>query len=73
MAADSGLLTILILLNLSATFDTISPSILLNRLISAGFTQTLLDWFKSYLSGRTEFIQLKSFTTQPNSITTGVP
>lgn len=34
MAADSGLLTILILLDLSAAFDTISHTILINRLAS---------------------------------------
>ncbi len=38
MAADSGLLSILILLDLTAAFDTISHSILLERLISIGIT-----------------------------------
>ncbi|KAF7646155.1 hypothetical protein LDENG_00192380, partial [Lucifuga dentata] len=36
LAVDSGLLTILILLDLSATFDTISHSLLLLRLASIG-------------------------------------
>ncbi|XP_058247456.1 uncharacterized protein LOC131354152 [Hemibagrus wyckioides] len=43
MAADSGSVTILILLDLSAAFDTISHTILLNRLISVGITNTPLD------------------------------
>ncbi len=38
MAANSGLLSILILLDLTAAFDTISHSILLERLISIGIT-----------------------------------
>ncbi len=73
MAADSGLLTILILLDLSAAFDTICHLTLLKRLFSIGITHTPLDWFKSYLSGRTQFIQLKSFTSQPSPVTSGVP
>lgn len=73
MAADSGLLTILILLDLTAAFDTISHTILLNRLSSIGITRTPLDWFHSYLSGRTQFIQLKSFRSQPFPVTSGVP
>uniref|UniRef100_A0A8C4S9R2 Reverse transcriptase domain-containing protein n=1 Tax=Erpetoichthys calabaricus TaxID=27687 RepID=A0A8C4S9R2_ERPCA len=73
MAADSGLITILILLDLSAAFDTICHTTLLNRLSSIGITHTPLDWFRSYLSGRTQFVQLKTFTSQPTAVTSGVP
>uniref|UniRef100_A0A669BMF3 Reverse transcriptase domain-containing protein n=1 Tax=Oreochromis niloticus TaxID=8128 RepID=A0A669BMF3_ORENI len=73
MAADSGLLSILILLDLRAAFNTISHSILLSRLASIGLSHTPLAWFKSYLSDRTQFIQLKFFTSQPFPLTTGVP
>ena len=72
MAADSGLLSILILLDLSAAFDTISHTTLLDRLASIGISDTRLDWFKSYLSGRTQFIQLKTFTSQPSPVSSGV-
>ncbi|CAJ1078312.1 putative RNA-directed DNA polymerase from transposon X-element [Xyrichtys novacula] len=65
MAADSGLISILILLDLSVAFDTISHPILLHRLSSIGISHTPLLWFHSYLTGRTQFIQLKSFTSQP--------
>uniref|UniRef100_A0A3B3C819 Reverse transcriptase domain-containing protein n=1 Tax=Oryzias melastigma TaxID=30732 RepID=A0A3B3C819_ORYME len=73
LAADSGLITILILLDLSAAFDTISHSILLHRLSSLGITSTPLRWFQSYFSDRTQFIQLKSFRSQSSSVSTGVP
>ncbi|KAK7124121.1 hypothetical protein R3I93_022282 [Phoxinus phoxinus] len=72
-ASDSGLLSILLLLDLSAAFDTISHTILLDRLSSIGITSTPLNWFHSYLSGRTQFIQLKSFTSHSVPVTTGVP
>ena len=40
LAADSGLLTILIVLDLSVAFDAISNAILLNRLISSGISHS---------------------------------
>uniref|UniRef100_A0A3B3D715 Reverse transcriptase domain-containing protein n=1 Tax=Oryzias melastigma TaxID=30732 RepID=A0A3B3D715_ORYME len=71
LAADSGLITILILLDLSAAFDTISHSILLHRLSSLCITSNPLRWFQSYFSHF--FIQLKSFRSQSSSVSTGVP
>ncbi|KAM4609866.1 TBC1 domain family member 25 [Polymixia lowei] len=73
VAADSGLLTILILLDLTAAFDTISHHTLLDRLASIGITGTPLTWFRSYLSGRTHFVQLKHFKSQSLPVTIGVP
>uniref|UniRef100_A0A3B3CVM8 Reverse transcriptase domain-containing protein n=1 Tax=Oryzias melastigma TaxID=30732 RepID=A0A3B3CVM8_ORYME len=73
LAADSGLLTILILLDLSSAFDTISHSILLHRLSSLGIASTPLRWLQSYFSGRTQFIQLKSFKSQPSTVSSGIP
>ncbi len=43
-AADSGQLTLLVLLDLSAAFDTVSHNILLDRLASLGITGTCLSW-----------------------------
>jgi len=68
----TGLLSILLLLDLSAAFDTISHTILLDRLSSIGITNSPHNWFY-YLSGRTQFIQLKLFTSHSVSATTGVP
>ncbi|XP_038129883.1 uncharacterized protein LOC119775848 [Cyprinodon tularosa] len=73
MASDSGLLTILILLDLSAAFDTICHTTLLSRLSSIGITSTPLDWFISYFSDRTQFIQLKTLKSTPSPVTSGVP
>ena len=55
MASDSGLLSILVLLDLSTAFDTVSHDILLDRLASIGITDIPLAWLKSYLTGCTQF------------------
>uniref|UniRef100_A0A8C6Q775 Reverse transcriptase domain-containing protein n=1 Tax=Nothobranchius furzeri TaxID=105023 RepID=A0A8C6Q775_NOTFU len=73
IAADSGLLSILVLLDLSAAFDTISHSILLHRLSSISIANIPLRWFQSYLSGCTQFITIKSSRSQPSSVSSGVP
>ena len=50
---DNGEVTALILLDLSATFDTVDHSILLSHLKNwFGFEDSCLSWFSSYLNLR---------------------
>lgn len=54
LAVDSGQNVILVLLDMSATFDTVNHVILLTRLHQRfGISDTALNWFKDYLHDRT--------------------
>ena len=55
---DRGDFAALVLLDLSAGFDTVDHDILLRRLqTSFGIHGVALDWFRSYLVGRTQYVR----------------
>ncbi len=69
LAADSGCLSILILLDLSAVFDTVDHSLLLSRLESVfGIKETALNWFKSYLSDHRQFVSMGGHKSKNGSL-----
>ena len=73
-AADKGHTSILALLDLSAAFDTIDHSILLERLSKTfGLSGVVLKWFSSYVSGRTQFIMINNQTSPVFDLNYGVP
>ena len=58
LAVDHGDFAALVLLDLSAAFDTVGHDILLRRLqTSFGIDGVALDWFRSYLVGRTQYVR----------------
>ena len=71
---DDGRVTALTLLDLSAAFDTIDHTILLRRLGNGfGVSGKALDWFKSYLTGRSQRINLGSCVSSISDLSFGVP
>ena len=71
---NNGNLVLLVLLDLSAAFDTINHDLLLNRLnSSAGIQDTALQWFSSYLSDRSQSVLVGSSISNQSSLNCGVP
>ena len=73
-AIDNGNLSLLTMLDLSAAFDTIDHSILLERLqTSFGIDGTPLKWIKSYLSDRQQKVKIDTDYSKEVPIMYGVP
>ena len=73
-AADESKVSIIALLDLSAAFDTIDHSILLERLYkSFGLSGVVLNWFKSYIGNRTQSVIINEFQSPPLKLQYGVP
>ena len=71
---DSGKLSVLVLLDLSAAFDTVDHNILLDRLENwVGLSGIVLKWFRSYLDGRGYYVSIGDHKSEWTSMTCGVP
>ncbi len=65
--------SVLILLDLSAAFDTVNHQILLSTLSSLGITGIPLRWFESYLTGRSFKVAWGGEVSKAHQLATGVP
>ncbi len=65
--------SVLILLDLSAAFDTVNHQILLSTLSSLDITGIPLRWFESYLTGRSFRVAWGGEVSKAHQLVTGVP
>ena len=73
-AIDNQSYIILLLLDLSAAFDTVDHKILLQRLsCSFGINGKALRWLKSYLENRKQVVNVKGATSCSKDLRCGVP
>ena len=71
---DDGNVGLLVLLDLSAAFNTIDHERLLHRLqYECGICGTALFWFQSYLQNRSQRVSIKNITAEPTVLKYGVP
>ena len=62
------------MLDFSSAFDTIDHTILVLRLhTDFGFTDTVLQWFSSYLTDRTHYVSLSNHCSAIAPVHSGVP
>jgi hypothetical protein len=72
-AANRGEVTAVLLLDLSAAFDTIDHKILVDRLTDMGINDGALNWFMKYLEDRTVTIRVDHNDSPPRDLKNGVP
>ena len=72
-AVDNGCVVVLVLLDITAAFDTIDHAILLSRLRHRfGVTGAALDWLRSYLANRKQLVRIGSDNSSP-TVPFGIP
>ena len=72
-AIDDGDFAIGIFLDLSKAFDTLDHGILIAKLEYYGVRGVALDWFKSYLGCRKQYVFLNGESSTMSPVVCGVP
>ena len=62
-----------IFLDLKKVFDTVKHRILIEKLEHYGIRGVVLDWFKSYLENRKQYVTVNGHCSETLNITCGVP
>ena len=71
-AVEKNETTIGVYLDLSKAVDTIDHDILLHTLYYYGFRRIVLDWFRDYLSNRTQYVSYNNNKSDLKTILCGV-
>ncbi len=73
-AMDNQHVTLLVMLDLSAAFDTVNREMLLKKMEhDFGINGTVLNWFRSYIDGRKQGVIVKNTISEEVKVNCGVP
>ncbi len=72
-ALDGGKVGVLVMLDLSAAFDTVDHAQLLDRLHAIGVWGKALSWFRSYLNERHQQVVIEGSRSSGAGLSCGVP
>ena len=70
---DNGKFSCGIFLDLQKAFDTVNHKILPQKMEHYRIRRKVLDWFRSYLSGRSQYVVVNGHSSEILPITCGVP
>ena len=70
---ENGLITGILIWDLSAAFDTVDTDLLCLKLGLYGFDKLSCDWFRSFLTGRSQRVRIGSSLSISLNLTSGVP
>ena len=70
---EKGNFVLGVFLDYSKAFDCINHSILIQKLHYYGIRGIALEWFRSYLSDRKQFVYFNNTKSNPRDVTCGVP
>ena len=70
---DEKNISLAIFMDFSKAFDTLDHNILIKKLAHYGINGTPLEWFKSYLTGRSQYVELDGVSSNVLFLSTGVP
>ena len=72
-SADEGKISGAVLIDLSAAFDLVSPSILMKKLKIYGFQSSMYEWIESYLTDRFQAVWIDHTMSSYLPCSVGVP
>ena len=74
LSLDNDLCVLLVMLDLSAAFDTVDHKLLFNRFEqSFGIQGEAREWLRSYFTGRFQAVRIDGVNSDPTALETGMP